>query len=154
MAPLTGRKVFFIAASFFGVIIAVNVFMAVKAVSTFPGLEAESGNGYVESQSFDRMRSAQLALGWTVTLGYDKDGKVMSVDLRDRDGRPADVSKIDVLVGRPTQANEDVTPAFSRRAGVFVAPVTLGPGRWMVRVEAQSQDGTEFLQRLAFYVQG
>ena len=48
---LTGRKVFFITAGAFAVIIGVNVTMAVLAVGTFPGLEVK--NSYVASQSFD-----------------------------------------------------------------------------------------------------
>ena len=50
-APLTGRKVLLIAVVAFGVIIGVNVLMAVKAISTFPGLEVQ--NSYVASQVFD-----------------------------------------------------------------------------------------------------
>ena len=38
MAELTGKHVFAITASAFAVIIGVNVLLAVKAVSTFPGL--------------------------------------------------------------------------------------------------------------------
>ena len=58
---LTGRHVLAITLAAFGVIIAVNMVMAVKAVSTFPGLETP--NSYVASQRFDRDRAAQAALG-------------------------------------------------------------------------------------------
>ena len=44
---LTGRKVLAITVGFFAVIIAVNLFMAFKAVGTFPGLEVK--NSYVAS---------------------------------------------------------------------------------------------------------
>ena len=40
---LTGRKVLLIFVIAFGVIIGVNVFMAVNAVRTFPGLEVAFG---------------------------------------------------------------------------------------------------------------
>ena len=49
--PLTGKHVLAITLVAFGVIIGVNVLMAVKAVGTFPGLEV--ANSYVASQDFD-----------------------------------------------------------------------------------------------------
>ncbi len=55
--PLTGWHVLAMFVAFFGVIIAVNITMAWKAISTFPGLEVE--NGYVASQSFDAEMAAQ-----------------------------------------------------------------------------------------------
>ena len=62
--PLTGRKVFLMFAAAFSVIIGVNLILAYKAVTTFPGLEVK--NSYVASQSFDAERAAQLALGWDI----------------------------------------------------------------------------------------
>ena len=49
----------------FGVIIGVNLVLALSAVRTFPGLEVK--NSYVASQTFDERRAAQEALGWTVS---------------------------------------------------------------------------------------
>ena len=65
---LTGAKVFAITAGAFGVIIAVNVVLAVKAVQTFPGLEV--ANSYVASQSFDAERTAQQKLGLALDYRY------------------------------------------------------------------------------------
>ena len=59
MAELTGKHVFAITAGAFAVIIGVNVLLAVKAVSTFPGLEV--GNSYVASQGFNTRKAAQEA---------------------------------------------------------------------------------------------
>ena len=55
----------------FGVIIGVNVVMATKAIGTFPGLEVK--NSYVASQSFDKRRDAQEALGWDVGVAHEGD---------------------------------------------------------------------------------
>ena len=66
---LTGRHVFLITATAFGIIIAVNVTMAVNAVKTFPGLEVK--NSYVASQQFQNRRDAQEALGWRVSPVYE-----------------------------------------------------------------------------------
>lgn len=150
MAPLTGRKVLAITVAFFGVVIAVNVGMAYQAVRTFPGLEEETGNGYDESQAFDTIMREQRALGWSIGLGYSN--KVMTVTFQGKDGAVPQVGKIDVLVGRPTEAADDQRPIFAQNGPVFTGPVTLAPGKWMVKINALATDGTEFHQRLSLIV--
>lgn len=147
-APLTGRKVFLILVAFFGVIITVNLFMAYMAVGTFPGLDVK--NSYIASQSFDDDRQAQTALGWDVTVTYQ--AGELQVAVMNEAGQPADVAKLEAIVGRPTHVREDQTPEFQQRQGVFKAPVTLTPGLWNLRLNATSLDGTPFKQRLTFEV--
>ena len=60
MRELTGRHVLAITCGAFGVIIAVNLVMAWKAVSTFPGVEVASS--YAAGVGFDARRAAQVAL--------------------------------------------------------------------------------------------
>jgi nitrogen fixation protein FixH len=150
MAPLTGRKVLAIAVAFFGVVIAVNVGMAYQAVNTFPGLEEETGNGYDESQAFDSIMRAQRALGWSIGLGYVD--KTLTVTFKGKEGAVPQVGGIDVLVGRPTEAVDDQRPVFAQNGPVFTAPLTLAPGKWMVKINARAKDGTEFHQRLSLIV--
>ena len=147
---LTGRKVFIITASAFAVIIGVNVVLAVKAVSTFPGLEVK--NSYVASQTFEADRVAQEALGWTLTQTY-ADGR-LTLTFDDRAGQPVKVAALNVLVGRTTEAADDIRPEFAYAGGAFSAPMELGPGRWMLLVEALAADGTRFRQRLGLFVKG
>jgi nitrogen fixation protein FixH len=149
MGEITGRQVFAVTAGAFGIIIAVNVVMAWKAISTFPGIEV--ANGYVASQDFDARKQAQLALGWTLSHDY-RPGKLV-LDFKDRDGLPAVVADLDVLVGRATEAKDDFKPAFARLSGQFVADVTLPRGKWIVVVNAKAADGTLFNQRLDLTVQ-
>ncbi len=150
MGELTGKHVLAITVGAFGIIIAVNVFMAVQAVRTFPGLEV--ANGYVASQSFDADRKAQDALGWTLAQTYEA-GKLRLV-MTDADGLPAQVMALEVLVGRTTESKDDMTPDFARVAGGFEADVPLAMGKWMLRVEARAPDGTVFRQRLDLFVKG
>lgn len=149
MGELKGRHVLGITVGAFSIIIGVNVVMAVQAVRTFPGLEV--ANGYVASQSFDAERKAQEALGWTVAPAY-RDGK-LTLSVTDAEGLPAAVRTLDVLVGRTTEAKDDVVPEFLRVAGVWEADVTLARGKWMLKVEAEAPDGTKFRQRLELFVQ-
>lgn len=147
--PFTGRKFLMVVLVFFGVIIAVNVTMAVKAVKTFPGLEV--ANSYVASQTFDKDRAAQEALGWVVEPSYDRG--YLSLVIRDQGGLPAPVAELSALVGRTTMAKEDVTPEFRYSGGIFSAPVTLAPGAWLIHLQAKARDGTTFRQRLDLFVE-
>ena len=137
----------------FGVIIAVNVVMAWKAISTFPGLEVE--DSYLASQDFDGEKAAQLALGWTLAPSYDAKTGVIRLDFTDKSGKPVVLHDLAVLVGRPTEARDDVTPQFTLAPdGAYVASEALGKGNWMMHVQAHAADGTLFQQRLDFLVQG
>jgi nitrogen fixation protein FixH len=150
MAEFTGRKMLAVTVAFFGVIVTVNGVMAWKAISTFPGLEVK--NGYVASQTWDAEMAAQKALGWTLSARYD--AGALELAFTGRDGRPASVAGLSVLVGRPAATTEDVYPVFAQEGGVFRAPLALGPGKWMLRVEAEAPDGTRFRQRHDVLVRG
>lgn len=152
MGEITGRQVFAVTVGAFGVIIAVNMVMAYKAVSTFPGLEV--ANSYVASQNFDARRAAQDKLGWTMTHEYTPETGKLVLDLRDSAGMPARLSGFKVLLGRTTEAKDDQTPDLQRVAGRWEATVPLERGKWLLKVEALAEDGTRFEQRIDFFVKG
>ncbi|WP_068108727.1 FixH family protein [Tropicimonas marinistellae] len=145
---LTGRKVFFITAGAFAVIIGVNVTMAVLAVGTFPGLEVK--NSYVASQSFDADRAAQEALGWNVEA--DVSDGMLTIAFTGRSGYPVEVKSIDAIVGRATHVRDDVAPEFTYNDGTFTAPLDLPPGNWDIRMVATAPDGTAFKKRLSLHL--
>lgn len=150
MTELTGKHVLAITVSAFTVIIGVNVLLAYKAVSTFPGLEVD--NSYVASQGFNTRKAAQEALGWTMTPGFEN-GR-MTLSFIDRAGQPVAVSNLEVLVGRTTETTDDTFPAFVRDGVVYAADVPLHRGKWMVKVTATSADGTLFEHRSELFVRG
>jgi nitrogen fixation protein FixH len=152
MGELTGRHVLAITVGAFGVIIAVNLFMAYQAVSTFPGLEVD--NSYVASQVFDSNRTAQKALGWELKHSYDSDQKKLFLNFVGADGLPAKLDNLDVLVGRTTEARDDSRPEFVFNGEVWSAPIDLRPGKWMLHVQAHAADGTLFQQRIDLFVKG
>jgi nitrogen fixation protein FixH len=152
MTELTGRHVFAICAGAFGVIIAVNVLLAVKAVSTFPGLEVKSS--YIAGQDFDDRKEAQIALGWQVDSHWDPATREILLTFTGPDGALVRVEELRVLVGRPTEAQEDRFPTFRRVASGYAAAADLSPGRWMLKVEAVALDGTRFEQRRDLMVKG
>lgn len=150
MAEITGRQVAVFTVGAFGIIIAVNLVMAWKAVSTFPGVEAP--NTFVASQEFDIRREAQERLGWTVAPLHE--GSRVKLAITDAAGQPVEVASLDVLIGRPTSSRDDVTPAFTFVGGIYEAPVDLAPGQWMLKLSAVAKDGTLFEQRFDLRVKG
>ncbi len=148
MGEITGRQVLIFTTGAFGIIIAVNLVMAWKAVSTFPGLEAQ--NTFVASQEFDARRAAQEALGWHVATAHER-GRV-KLSITDSAGAPVEVATLEVLIGRPTSARDDVQPEFVFADGIYQADVTLEPGQWMLKLLATAKDGTRFEQRFDLMV--
>jgi nitrogen fixation protein FixH len=147
--PITGPKAFAIFSSFFVVIIAVNVVLAVQAVRTFPGLEVR--NSYVASQSFEAERDAQEALGWTTAARVEAGELVLS--LTGPDGLPLVGAEIRATLGRATVRSEDRMPVLVFNGTDWRAPVLVGPGLWHLSVTATAADGTAFRQRLELRVE-
>ncbi len=146
--PFTGRKMFIVTASAFGVIITVNLIMATLAIGTFPGLETK--NSYVASQKFEADRAAQLALGWDVKATVE--GAELILSITDPNGQPVDPATLTGTLGRATHVGDDLTPVFTFNGAEHVAPVDLAPGNWNLRMAATAADGTEFRQRVVIYV--
>ncbi len=142
--PLTGTHVLIGFVVAFGVIIAVNLWLAVSAVRTFPGLEV--ANSYVASQTFDARRAAQEKLGWTANVRLE--AGALHLSLLDRTGAPVHPDQMEALLGRPTMAREDQQITFDFDGRDYVANPQLGAGRWILHLRAVAPDGTEFQQRL------
>ena len=146
----TGRHAAMVFVGAFGIIISVNVALAVNAVRTFPGLETK--NSYVASQSFDERREAQLALGWNVRAEA-QDGKLF-LKITDRHGAPVRAEALHAVLGRATHVKDDVAPDFVFDGTAYVAEAELAPGNWNIRMTARAEDGTDFAQRVILHVRG
>ena len=149
---LTGRKVLMIFVAAFGLIIGVNVYMAVNAVRTFPGLEVSSS--YADSQDFNVRRDAQEALGWTAEVELDREAGVLLLHLLDADGQPARPAVLQALLTRPTNQTDDQLLDLVLTGGAYVAPADLAPGRWRLRLTGESRDGTAYRHNITFTVRG
>ena len=146
---ITGKHVLIGTVSAFSVIIGVNIFMAVQAVRTFPGLE--TANSYGVSQTFNRDKQAQEALGWTVEAMDDQEN--LFVYIRDAQGNPVEVAEIGGTLGRATTVTEDQTPEFTFNGEAYVAQTgVLAEGNWNYRMVATALDGTHFTQRVVIHV--
>jgi len=146
----TGTHALAVFVGAFGLIFAVNLFMAWNAVRTFPGVEV--ANSYVASQGFNTRLADQQRLGWQMRV------EVAGGDLRlmvsGPDGAAAEVAALQATLGRATHNRDDWAPDFRRIPGGFAAPVELEPGNWNLRLTATAADGTEFRQRISFWHRG
>ena len=146
---ITGRHVVLGFVGAFGVIIAVNIALAVNAVRTFPGLEVK--NSYVASQEFDVQREAQEALGWDVAARVE-DGELI-LTFADATGPVQPVIE-KAIFGHATSVRDDQNPVWAFDGTAFRAPVYSDPGNWNLRIEARAEDGTLFRQRIVILVDG
>ncbi len=141
---LKGRHVALMFVAGFGIIIGVNLFLAVSAVRTFPGLEVK--NSYVASQSFDADRAAQEALGWTVEASVA--GDVLTLSIIDAAG-PVKPVIMKALLGRATHVGADRPLDLTFDGQTHKAHVPgLPSGNWNLRLEAKAPNGTVFKQRV------
>lgn len=147
---ITGWKFLYLFVAFFGIIIAVNLYMARSALRTFPGLE--TANSYVASQQFDVRRAEQEALGWDVAVRIE--GGMLRVSITDDAGQPVGVQQISGVFGRATTVRDDQTPEFQFDGLEYVAPIDAGEGYWNLRLEAIAPDGTLFTQRIEVVATG
>ncbi|MEM9343311.1 MAG: FixH family protein [Pseudomonadota bacterium] len=149
MKQITGWHVLGIFVVGFGTIIAVNMTLAVNAVRTFPGLEVK--NSYVASQSFDRDRAAQNALGWDVSARVSGDTLTLAIL---QDGTPVEPVIERATFGRATSVAADQSPEFVFDGDAFVAKVEAGAGNWNLRLVALTENGTRFQQRVIVETDG
>jgi nitrogen fixation protein FixH len=147
---LTGAHALAIFLGSFGLIFAVNFFMAWNAVRTFPGVEV--ANSYVASQGFNARLADQRRLGWETRV--EVGGGELRLYVTGDGGVSAAVQSLQATLGRATHNRDDWSPAFRRIPGGFAAPVDLEPGNWNLRLTATAADGTEFRQRISFWHRG
>lgn len=129
----TGWHMLAIICTFFGVVIAVNLTMAIASSRTWTGLVVE--NSYVESQRFnDKLHAiaAQRAAGWTVETRHT-DGQIIFT-ARDANGTLLDLDDVSAFVRRPVGGHDDATVALRLDGDVYVGAHDLAAGVWDITV--------------------
>ena len=132
----TGRHLAFIMLGFFGIVIAVNVFMARLAIGTFGGVVVE--NSYVASQHFNRWldeAAAERALGWQAVTTRASDGHVSLVIA----GLPAGSPTVAATARHPLGQAPDRALSFDRLPdSSFRSREALPAGRWRLRLDVRT----------------
>ncbi len=131
----TGRHMAMIFIGGFGIVMAVNFFMAALATQGFGGVVVE--NSYVASQKFNgwlEEARTQGELGWTADLSRGSEGRLQVAVA----GAPAGV-EVSAQLRRPLGAPEttDLT-LLPVGAGIFASDEPIPSGRWIARVSIHS----------------
>lgn len=149
----TGRHMLVIMLAFFGVVISVNVLMAVLARTSWTGTVVE--NTYVASQEFNAKAAAgraQAALGWTGTLAI-ADGTI-AYRLVDRSGRPVPLAAVTVLFRHPAYDTRDFAVSLAPHGDGFSRAEAVPDGVWIAEVEADAHRDTPFRDVRRIRVEG
>ncbi len=127
----TGRHMLMVFVAGFGIVIAVNLFMAFQAVGGFHGTVVD--NSYVASQKFNGwMEEAEKAgsLGWTIRGEQLADGRIGLATAGVPEG-----ARVEAVAERPLGERETMMLTFAEEsAGQWVSQESLAEGRWKVLV--------------------
>ncbi len=141
----TGWHMAAITVSFFAIIIAVNITLAIFAKSSWSGLVVE--NGYVASQSFNHdveIARQQQALGWQ--FKFDVKRSAADIQILDRAGQPVRGLFVRMQLQRPTNDTED--KAFNlheKSAGLYSVDAVFGTGAWSADVKQKERTKSRFV---------
>jgi nitrogen fixation protein FixH len=143
--PLTGWRTLGIAVACFGVVFAVNGYMAYSAISTFTG-ETEP-SPYEHGLAYEKdieAAKAQAALGWSVSGHVARDdagAAAIEIHMQDSAGTPVRGLSVTARLESPENVKFDTSAPLSETApGVYEGHATAQPGQWDFLIEA-SQGG-------------
>lgn len=131
----TGRHMLMTLVGGFGIVVAVNFYMASEAASSFGGVTVE--NSYVASQKFNGWldeAKAQEGLGWSAELSRQVDGHlvVMTADV------PAD-AKVTAELRHPLGLKDHPSLTFALQPDMrYISNERVEAGRWIVRISIVS----------------
>lgn len=138
----TGRHMLLVLVIGFGIVVAVNFFMASVAARGFSGVVVE--NSYVASQKFNSWLAEaehQQALGWEATMSRGADGHLIV----DTTNVPT-FAELHAELRRPLGAHDVARFALVPSGeNAFVSPYPLPEGRWIVRLQIDAA-GQEWRQ--------
>ena len=146
----TGWHMAAITISFFAVVIAVNLTLAVFASTSWTGLVV--ANSYVASQNFNRdagIARQQQAVGWQMELTVNRG--VAKISILDRHRQPLSGLNIRAILQRPTdEAGDRILEIRDLGAGIYMAQVPLASGVWVADITAEGSDRkpVRFVQRI------
>ncbi len=139
----SGRDILITLIATFAVVIGVNVYFIVEAERTWPGEDV--AHPYLQGLDYNQTldaRARQKALGWHATMGavLAGDTATITVDLKDKNGRPVTGEALKGILRHPMDEQRD--RAFALRetgGGIYVGTIAQAqPGNWDVIVTRKS----------------
>jgi nitrogen fixation protein FixH len=146
---LTGRMVLCMLLGFFGLVIAVNLFMVREAISTFGGVDTPSSyQAGLNFKADEAAAAAQDALHWRVDaqLAGAEHGQALTVTARDASGKPLSGFTVTAHFAHPADERHDLTVALREtEPGSYRGIAVVEPGQWGLDL-AISRAGTRLFQ--------
>lgn len=139
---MTGRRIWWYFAAFFGFIVAVNAVMVTLALRTHSGIVTE--HPYEKGLAYNQVVEAekkQGMLGWKGIIQY-KNG-VLRFALHDKNHQPLAWEKATATITRPTQQGMDFRIALKGAETPVDFPAN---GLWDIQVDA-AHEGVHYQQR-------
>ena len=134
-SKFTGKHMAAVLVIGFGIVVAVNFFMASLATGGFHGVVVE--NSYVASQKFNGWldeAEKSRALGWEVEAVRDESGFVV-VEAANLPGE----ARVEADLRRPIGTREYASLSFAPfRDGHYRSTEPVTPGRWIVRLRIEA----------------
>jgi nitrogen fixation protein FixH len=131
--------------TFFAIVIAIDVGMAVQAYRTFSGEVAE--DPYQAGLLYNRTlaaRRTQAALGWSADIAMIAGGD-LRLTVKDKAGRPVDGLQVKAVLERPATETGREHLVFRQTApGLYDAKAGHLSGAWDVHVSAADAAGHPF----------
>lgn len=137
--PFTGRHMVLVTVSFFAVVLAANLTMAISSAVTWTGLVVD--NSYVASQGFQTVQDTiarQKAAGWSFKTHY-VDG-MLRFEALDRAGASLPLTGVSAFLRRPVGGHDDTTIGLTLKDGAYEGAITLPAGVWDVTVTTDPTD--------------
>jgi nitrogen fixation protein FixH len=135
--PFTGYHMAAILIGFFGIVIAVNIFMARMAIGSFGGTVVE--NSYVASQNYnDWLAEAdkEAKLGWSVAATRTADGRI-AIGVTNK-GAVSYGFVVNAKAVHPLgRAPEHLLRFMSQGNGRYLSDTALPAGRWLLHIEVR-----------------
>lgn len=148
--PLSGRRVFWWFAAFFGVIAAVNAGMVTLALRTHSGVVTE--HAFEKGLNYNQTiadANAQAKLGWKIDVVWNH--HQLRVTIHDAEGHLLSPSHVTAHISRPTQDQFDMD-LILHPAGHHLWMATATPplkGVWDIRLMIEhANDHYEHIDRL------
>lgn len=133
--PFTGYHMTAILVGFFGIVIAVNLYMAKAAIGTFGGTVVD--NSYVASQQYNdwlAQADREARLGWTLNVAKAGDGRV-AIAVSDN-GAPGNDFTVTAKAENPLgRAPERRLHFRAAGGGNYISLAPVPHGRWLLRIE-------------------
>lgn len=132
---ITGFHVTLMFVAFFGVIMAVNFYMASLALGSFSGTVVD--NSYVASQKYNEWLEEsrqEAAHGWTVSDPKRASDK-LQLSVVNAQGNPLSDAKVTTIAYHPVGRTEAINLTFTKNSdGQFTSNETLPSGRWKLKI--------------------